>query len=480
MKLPPCLKNPRLRAAFGLTAVLATGGCSALRAPHLTEGVVPIPARWQHGSSMRSAKQPQLDQAALAVWWERFHDPALTKIIRIALENSPDVRTALSRIDEAQARRRVARADLFPTISGGASGQGTETHARGAGSTGTESYGANLNLSWEIDLFGRIRQNLKAATADAEQAEENYFGARVALAADVAIAYVNLRAAETQLEIVRESLATRGETVKITKWREQAGEGSGLETQQAVSTLEQARAAISPLQETIEQARNQLALLAGQTPGTFDSIVSKPKPVPEPPSRLALGIPAETLRQRPDIRAAERAVVAAVARTRAANAERFPTLSLNGSLGIDALQAGHIFSPESAAASLAGNLVAPIFNAGRIRANIEIQSQQERQALIAYESTVLRALSEVENALISIQRNNERLATLNNAVTAAREAATLAQQQYEAGEVDLLVVLDAQRTLLSLQDQQTTTLGNRAAAHVQLYEALGGGWQPHP
>ncbi|HAL71369.1 MAG TPA: RND transporter, partial [Verrucomicrobiales bacterium] len=307
-------------------------------------------------------------------------------------------------------------------------------------------------------------------------ATENYYAAQVTLAAEVAEAYVDLRTAQAQLEVYQRNLSTRGDTVQITRWREQAGESTTFETQQAASTLEQARATLPSLKQTIEQTQNRLALLSGKTPGALDALLAPPRRVPEPAAVLALGIPADTLRQRPDVRAAERGVEAAVARTKSAEKERYPTLTLSGSLGVDALKAGSLLSPEVAAASLLGNLSAPIFNAGRIRQTINVQSAQEKQALIAYESTVLQALSEVENALIAVSRSSERLRTLDGAVTSAKEAATLAAQSYEAGQIDLLQVLDTQRTLLSLEEQQTLTQGDRASAHIQLYKALGGGW----
>ncbi len=293
---------------------------------------------------------------------------------------------------------------------------------------------------------------------------------------EVADAYVTLRTAEAQLAVYEKNVSLRGETVQLTRWREQAGEGNTFESQQASSTLEQARATIPTLKQTIGQTKNRLSLLAGKTPGALDGLLAKPRGVPQPPSVLAIGIPVETLRQRPDVRASERAIEAAIARTKSAEAERYPSLALSGSLGIDALKSSSLFSPETAAASVLGNLSAPIFNAGRIRQTINIQNAQEKQAVIAYESTVLQALSEVENALIAVNRTSERLRTLDGAVASAREAATLANQSYKAGQVDLIQVLDTQRTLLSLEEQQTLTRGDRASAHIQLYKALGGGW----
>jgi len=455
----------------GLAAAVWLVSCTSVKRH---EGTFELPGAWK---GKKSSVAP-LDTAALSRWWQRFNDPVMNQLIAGALQSSPDMRTALSRVDEARARRGVEKSTLFPTISTGASGRGERSDSKLTGLSNSEAYGASVDMNWEVDLFGKLRQNLKAASADLAQTTENYYGAQVTLAAEMAEAYVDLRTSEAQLEVYQRNLSTRGDTVQITRWREQAGESTTFETQQAASTLEQARATIPSLKQSIAQTKNRLALLSGQTPGALDALLSKPRRVPQPPSMLATGIPAETLRQRPDVRAAERGVEAAIARTKSAERERYPTLSLSGSLGVDALKSSSLFSPEVAAASIAGNLAAPIFNAGRITQTINIQSAQEKQAFIAYEAAVLQALSEVENALIAVSRTSERLQTLNSAVASAREAATLAAQSYEAGQVDLLQVLDTQRTLLSLEEQQTLTVSDRTSAHIQLYKALGGGWSP--
>ena len=447
---------------------LATS-CSVV--PRARSGVE-VPGAWKSTSPSAAP----LDTAGLARWWRRFDDPVLSRLIEEALESSPDIRSALAKIDESRARRGVERAALLPSVSGGGSGQARRSDLKQGGVTTEETWSGVMDLSWEIDLFGKLRQKVIAATADLAQTTENYYAVQVALAADVADAYVQLRATELQLDVYQRNIELRQETVQLTRWREQAGEGTTFDTQQAVSTLEEARAAIPTLQQTIAQTRNRLALLAGKTPGALDAVLAKRRSVPRPPLMLSAGIPAETLRQRPDVRAAERGVEAAVARTKSAERERYPTFTLSGSLGVEALTAGGLFSPETATATVLGNLTSPIFSAGRIRETIQVQSAQERQAVIAYETAVLKALSEVEDALIAVRRTSERLTTLDGAVASAREAATLAAQSYQAGQVDLLEVLATQRTLLSLEEQQTLAIGNRASAHIQLYKSLGGGW----
>ena len=463
-----------LAYVLAAACILALSSCATTDARTPLKSAVAVPPAWQNGGT---APRATLDTAALTQWWESFADPTLNELIVSALRSSPNVRTALSKIAEYRARRGLEQAALFPSLGASASGGGSRTTNRDTNQTvRSESYGASLDASWQVDLFGMQRRTRNAATADLAQTEENFYGAQVSLAADVASAYVTLRSAQAQLAVVQDSLGTRRETVQLTQWREQAGTGNALDTQQALSTLEQARASIPSLELTIAQTRNQLALLSGRTPGALDSLLATPRNVPPVSTAIAIGIPAETLRQRPDVRAAEHGVEAAIARTSAARRQRLPSFSLSGSLGVEALKAGRLFSPASTVASLLGQLSAPIFDAGRISANIAIQSEREQQALIAYESTVLTALAEVENALVAIQRQAERLIILSQATAATREAATLSALQYQAGAVDLFASLDAQRTLLSLQQQSVTTAADWTNAYIQLYKALGGGW----
>lgn len=449
-------------------AMMTVVSCVGKGTREMVADAVAVPVRWQQGSSLSKTFD-------VALWWRRFRDPVLNELIAEALKASPTVRSALEKVTEYRARRGVESANLFPSLAANQSGRGAR---KTRGVTTSESYQASFDVSWQVDLFGKQFQTLKAATAEMEQIGENFYGAQVTLAADVATAYVALRSAEAQLSVVQRSLGTRGETVQLTQWREQAGTGDALDTQRSISTLEQARASMPALQLSVVQSKNQLALLSGRTPGSLDARLAGSGRVPEMISRIAAGVPAEALRQRPDVRAAERALEAAFARTHSAKRERLPSLNLSGSIGIDALKAGNIFSPEAAIVSVLASLATPVIDAGRIRQNIRAVSSRERQALIAYEATVLTALAEVENALAAVRRYAEQHRIVLKAAAAAREADTLAAWQYEAGQVDLLVALDAQRTLLTLEQQDVTTMAQSANACVQLYQALGGGWSP--
>ncbi len=212
--------------------------------------------------------------------------------------------------------------------------------------TRSETYNLSLDMTWEVDLFGRQLQNLAAATKDVQQTVENYYAAQVTLTGDVATAYITYRAAQAQLDVVRRNVETRRETTEITRWQQEAGVSDMLELQQAVSTLEQARASIPSIEQTISETKNQLAVLCGQTPGALDRLLDRPAAIPRVPPRLAVGIPAQTLNNRPDVRATVYGVLAAYHRKTAAELQRFPTINLDGSLGLEALRTGTIFSPR--------------------------------------------------------------------------------------------------------------------------------------
>lgn len=440
---------------------------------------MPVPSRWQ---AQKRGGSP-LNTAAIRQWWKRFNDPILDTLIVQGLAASPDIKTALSRITQSRGERSVVLSGLLPSVTGKASDRIDRKDQQSTGLvTRSRTSNLSLDMSWEVDLFGRQLQNLAAATKDVQQTVENYYAAQVTLTADIAGAYITLRGAQARLEVLQRNIKTRTETTQMTRWKQEAGVSDMLEVQQAVSTLDQARAAIPAVEQTISETKNQLTVLCGQTPGRFDRLLDRPRPLPAVPAKIAAGIPSQALRNRPDVRAAEDAVLAAYHRKTAAELERLPTIDLSGSLGLEALRTGTLFSPEATARTLAGGLLGslsqPIFEGGRITANIHINEAKAKQAVYSYESSVLTALSEVENALVAIRRNTERLGVLRTADQAASEASNLATRQYESGSTDLLTVLDVQRTQLSVEEQRVSTEADQLNSYIQLYKSLGGGWQP--
>ncbi len=468
-------RTPRVIALLALGCLLSA--CAANR--ESWKNAVQVPPKW----NSQTKSSGSLNPAAIRLWWKRFNDPVLNALIAQALTASPDIKTALAKIAASRGERSVELAGLLPSISGNASDRIQQRDEQSTGLvTRSETANLSVDMSWEIDLFGRQLQNLKAATKDVEQTIENYYGAQVTLTAEVGSAYITLRGAQAQLEVLERNVGTRGETTQITRWKQEAGISDMLEVQQAVSTLEQARASIPSLERTISETKNQLAVLCGQTPGQLDGLLARSRSLPRVPAKIATGIPAEALNNRPDVRAAVDGVLAAYHRKTAAELERLPSIDLSGTIGLEALRTGTIFSPEAAARTLAGSLMAslaqPIFEGGRITAKIRINESQARQAVYAYESTVLTALSEVENALVAIRRLSERVEILRKADQAASEASELATRQYEAGSVDLLTVLEVQRTQLSVEESRAITEADHLNAYIQLYKALGGGWLP--
>lgn len=455
---------------FTCLGIAALTGCSSL--PSGSQAQMSLPADWKNAGNFPVAS-PDRD---LSRWWGRFNDPTLNRLISVSLDSSPDMKSAIARVREAQANRNSAYSSLFPSLTGGGSAGSSRNRRDGFGTTSSTSYSAGLNASWEVDLFGRNRSSVETANANIGAAGENLHSVHAALAAEVANTYVDLRTNEARLVVLKSNLTTREETAELAGWRLKSGEADSLEATQTQSSLESARAALPSLLQSISQGKNSLALLAGRAPGALDSMLAPDRGIPVPPSSLAVGIPADVIRQRPDVRLAGYQVLAAASTTRTIEASRYPTLNLSGALGLDTTSSGKLFNPESAAASIAGGITSPIFDAGRIRANIEAASASEEQTVQNYRKIVLTALSETENALIACRRSAERLETLEKATRLARESDEVARQRYQAGEIDFLDVLDSQRTLLSLEDNLLSTRADRTAAYIALYQALGGGW----
>lgn len=452
-----------LLVAFSLSAAT---GCATSGTLRPAAAAPSVPQAWS-----RSAGGAMAAREDLSRWWERLGDPTLSGLVQRALDTSPDVRTARSRLRQARAQRDLAQASLRPSVS--ASGSASTSKRSDAEATGT--FAAGIDASWEPDVFGGLQNSLRAARADLAASVEDVHAVQVSLAAEVGVNYVDLRGSQARLEIAKANLASQSETLQLTEWRAQAGLVSQVDVEQARANLAQTRAQVPALQTAIAEAQHRLAVLVGLDPTALTARLDTAAAIPAPADHVAVGIPAESLRQRPDVRAAEQRVVAETARLAQKNAARYPSFTLRGSLGTD-IVTGALTGGTSMVASLAASLVQTIFDAGRIRSQIEVQGAAQEQAVIAYESTVLTALEEVENALVALEKNRERLEALTVAAQSARNAAQLARQQYAAGLADFQTVLDTERNVLSAEDSVASTQVNRTTALIQLYKALGGGW----
>jgi NodT family efflux transporter outer membrane factor (OMF) lipoprotein len=409
----------------------------------------------------------------LADWWTTLADPVLTGIIEQALNRNLDLKQAMARVREARARRGITKAGQFPTLN--ASGSANRGKSSGGGAT-HNFFSVGFDAGWEVDIFGGVRRAVEAAEADLDAGLEDLHDVLVSLTAEVALNYLDVRTTQTRLAVAEKNIAIQQQTFDLIQARYQAGLSDELVLQQARYNLENTRAQIPVLRRGLEESKNQLALLTGGFPGSMHALLMETRPIPVIPPTVAIGVPAETLRQRPDIRRAERNLAAQTARIGAATADLYPKFRLTGSIGLESLKSSDLFKSTSESWSLGPSVSWNIFNGGAIRQNIEVQSAVQQQYLLAYEAAVLGALEEVENALTAYAEEQLHRKQLAAAVDAASQAEVLARIQFNAGLVDFTTVLDAQRTLLSFEDQLTQSDGTVTSNLIRLYKALGGGW----
>jgi NodT family efflux transporter outer membrane factor (OMF) lipoprotein len=327
-----------------------------------------------------------------------------------------------------------------------------------------------------VDVFGGARRSLEAAQADAQRAAYDLGSTRVSLVGDVVDYYVLARLAQAQAAIARQSLSVEDDNLQIAKWRLQAGLVSSIDVEQAKGQRAQTAATIPTYEKDFASAAYRLGILTGQAPGALVGELSSAAELPEAPGEIAAGIPADTLRQRPDVRSAERDLAAQVARIGVAEADLYPQLQLGGSLGTSALSIGGLVD------ALTGNLFATlsktIFDAGKTRSKVRSQEAAADASFATYRKTVLSALEDVENGLAAIQTAERRHANFSEALEAARNQELLARTEYRSGLTDFQTLLEAERSLLSANQGLISSRADRALAIVQLYRALGGGWNP--
>jgi multidrug efflux system outer membrane protein len=456
----------------------------------LLSGCIGAPAyssRLDVPSSFRRAGYDQHEAAGdLSRFWQRAGDPLLTDLIELALVQSPDLESARARLRQARARRDFAGAERFPTLgySGDVSrtrsnlpGLGVQTGTQGGGqpSSFTRSrYGTGFDASWELDVFGRRQHAYRAAEADVAASAADLAATRVSLVAEVALSYVEVRSFQARVRVAQNNLESQSETLQIVEWRELAGLVTSLDVEEARRNREQTRALIPPLERGLAESEHRLAILVGLSPGELHARLSREAPIPSVPERILVGIPAETLSRRPDVRAAELRILAETERMGEAIALQYPTISLSGSLGIEGL----VGNAPGFVYSLLAGITGPLWDAGRIRSQIELQRAIREETLASYRSTVLVALREVEDALIGVSTSRDRRAALEVAHEAANNAVMLARMRYETGLIDFQSVLDSQRNLLAVEDSLVTSRAEITSNVIRLYKALGGGWSP--
>jgi multidrug efflux system outer membrane protein len=465
-------------------AVLIAAGCATgcTVGPNYHRPAVQVPQNFRAPDPLPA---PQAESLADLKWWEVFRDADLQQLVRTALEQNYDLRDAVARVEAARANLGITRSDQFPQV--GASGAVQLTRLSRDGSFALPSsfvssqnrnWGeASLNLlSFEVDLWGRLRRATEAARANLLSADENRKAVVTTLVSDVATAYFTVRELDYELEISKATLAARRDSLNLTTYRQTGGIATMLDLRQAEQLVYTAAETIPTLQQQIEQTENQISLLLGKNPGEVIQHQGAFNEDPFPPE-VPAGLPSALLERRPDIRAAEQNLIAANAQIGVARAAYFPQLSLSGLIGGQSSQLSSLFNGPHSAWSFVPQVTQPIFTAGRLRSTVKLAEAQRDSALIQYEKTIQTAFTEVSNALIAHQRVRESRVQQQALVTALEDRKRLAYARYTGGVDTQLNALDADRDLLQAQLDLRQIRLNELLSVVQLYKALGGGWQ---
>jgi outer membrane protein, multidrug efflux system len=460
--------------ALSAVSLIHLLGCAAV-GPEYVPPETNVPAAW-HTELRQGVSGETPDPQQLIHWWTKLDDPILNSLIQGAVNSNLDLKQAMAKLREARARRGVSQGGQFPTVDGNGSMSRSKSSENSGGGGTRSSYSVAFDAGWEVDVFGGLRRAVEVAEADLAASREDLRDVLVTLTAEVALNYLDIRSLQKRLVIAEGNLAIQEQTFALVQSRCQAGLSNELALQQARYNLESTRAQIPLLRSGLEEVKNRLAVLMGSVPGGVHHLVAERRPIPVAPLSIAVGVPAETLRQRPDICRAERNLAAQTARIGVATADLYPKFRLAGSIGLESLKSAELFESASKTWGIGPSVSWNIFDAGAIRQNIEVQSAIQEQYLLIYEGAVLAALEEVENALTSYVEEQLRRERLLAAVDAASQAEALARNQYGAGLVDFTAVLDAQRTLLSFADQQAESDGAVTSNLIRLYKVLGGGW----
>lgn len=417
----------------------------------------------------------------LGEWWKSMGDDTLTNLIDTALRNNRDLLTARSKVVQARAALGINKAAILPWLDSTDYWQrarNSEATYPAAGGSPNNVFHLGIDASWEIDVFGGKRQTIKAGAAAMEAQYASLYSTWVSLSAEIASDYISLRTLQERLAVAEDNLRLQQETYDMLASRVKAGLSDQLALSQSKYTLEQTKASIPPIKTSIESTKNALAILVGEIPGGLEEALKDKKPIPQANGSVLMGIPANMLRQRPDIRAAERNLAAQLARRKSAQADLWPKFYLSGSIGTESLTTGSLFEGPNKLYSFGPQITLPIFHWGAIKNNIKVQTELQRQALDTYESTVLNAVGEVRNAITASLQERLRNASLKDGLAAAKVALLVANDKYKTGLTNFDTVINAQKAVLTLSETYAISNGQITTDAVQLFKALGGGWTP--
>jgi outer membrane protein, multidrug efflux system len=474
---------------LALTAIMSVTATGCLVGPNYERPFMKLPALWSvdKKSEQRAGQGVKSD---LARWWQSFDDSALNVIVEQALSSNLDGKIAIVRIREERAYLAASRGALLPSIGL----DGSYTRQRYSANTPfgefpqvlpreEDMYEAGFDASWELDIFGGLRREVEASQAELAASIENARDVRVTLLAEAARNYVGVRALERRLQIARANLRDQNDSMKLARERFEQGFAPELDVFQARSLLETTQAQVPELESELAQTVHRIGVLLGREPDALQAQLSDIAPIPgiaDPDAivvRIPAGLPSDLLRQRPDIRGAEREIAAATARVGVATADLFPKFSIIGTAGLESISTSDFFAGASRMWSVGPTMTWPIFEGGRIRAYIEVRNAQEEQALLTYRKTVLIALAEVEDALVAYAKERSRHHALAASAEDFKRSALLARDRYEQGYATYLDVLEAQRSLYAAQDSLAQSDQQLIDDLIAIYKALGGGWE---
>jgi NodT family efflux transporter outer membrane factor (OMF) lipoprotein len=471
----------RVGCAAALACLLAgTGGCAV--GPDYKKPAVTVPSDWRPANDPRIASRIAAD----SVWWKAFGDPALDRLVELAYHQNLPLQVAALRIVEARAQLGIATGKLYPQTQeafANANAIGLSQNIAKIGSLPRNyvGYQVGFDAAWEIDVWGKYRRGVESVAADMAAALGDYDSALVSLTAEVARTYVTVRSIEVLIEQAKENVRIQEQALDIAQSRFRNGATSELDPTQARTILESTRASIPRQQASLQQAKNALSALLGQPPGTADALLEGPKALPKVPAKVAVGVPAEMLRRRPDIRTAELHAASQGALIGVAKADFYPSFSLLGTIGLDATTRGtasaNLFRSGSIFYSVGPDVHWALFNYGRITNAVRVADARFQQLLVAYRDTVIKAAQEVDDALAGFLDGQEAAVLSQNAVTSAKRAVELSLAAYQEGAVDYQRVLDAERALLDQQTSLTDASTGVVTSLIALYKALGGGWE---
>jgi NodT family efflux transporter outer membrane factor (OMF) lipoprotein len=430
---------------------------------------------------------PQAEE--LTRWWRNFDDPVLTQLVEQAASANLDLDQALARLRQARESLVVSRAALFPSVSGSGSAGRSEA-LRGGGTVitlpdgtvsqtgggGRTSLALGLDASYQLDLFGGNRRSVEASRAQLEASGFDYATTLLTVQSEVARNYVLARAYQAQLENARASLSIQDDNLQIAEWRVLAGLVSSVDQEQARASRAQTAAGIPQIEQQYNAAVSRISVLTGQAPGAVKPVMAAARPIPEGPAQIGVGIPANVLRQRPDVRSAERQLAATTAQIGVAKAQLLPQFTISGSLDTNASSFSGLF--DTITGGLFGGISQAIFNAGRLSAQVRSSRAAAEGAFAAYKSSVLTALEDIENAAVALRSAEERERQFAIALDASNSSALLARAQYRSGLTDFTTLNTQESALISARNGLVQAHSDRAAALIALYDALGGGWDP--